>query len=257
MTRKKRETPQSLPLIRNRILNQIIENLRQELGNNKPADQAATEITKAMLEGEMWWVKPNMVQLVQAAVDTLPDTKITEIAPSQAGICVWEKGVKISSGARIAGIVWYPIKGNIAFTPLGDGKHDQKLRNRKTDWEELTRLLATTWLLATQENIADTHPQPVDTSKKQQPTDPGSPPPHREQTVNIVYLREHKTQTQGSGKPAEPRLTVRFLVRGHWRNQAYGKNHQQHRPTWIAPYVKGPEDKPIQKIKPVVKLWRR
>lgn len=37
-------------------------------------------------------------------------------------------------------------------------------------------------------------------------------------------------------------LTVRYVVRGHWRQQAYGTAHAKHRPTWIAPYWKGPKD---------------
>ena len=37
-------------------------------------------------------------------------------------------------------------------------------------------------------------------------------------------------------------LTLQFLVRGHWRNQAYGTNHSLRRPQWIQPFWKGPED---------------
>ena len=32
----------------------------------------------------------------------------------------------------------------------------------------------------------------------------------------------------------------RWLVRGHWRAQAYGVGRSQHRPKWIEPYEKGP-----------------
>lgn len=34
----------------------------------------------------------------------------------------------------------------------------------------------------------------------------------------------------------------RWLVRGHWRNQ---KTNNGIKPTWIAPYIKGPDDKPF------------
>lgn len=36
-----------------------------------------------------------------------------------------------------------------------------------------------------------------------------------------------------------------WIVRGHWRNQAFGEGRKQRRPTWISPYVKGPEDAPM------------
>lgn len=41
-------------------------------------------------------------------------------------------------------------------------------------------------------------------------------------------------------------LTVQFLVRGHWRNQACGPKLAQHKVIWVEPYWKGPEDAPIQ-----------
>jgi hypothetical protein len=37
------------------------------------------------------------------------------------------------------------------------------------------------------------------------------------------------------------RSAVRWLVRGHWRQQACGLDMKDHRRTWIAPYWKGPE----------------
>lgn len=40
-------------------------------------------------------------------------------------------------------------------------------------------------------------------------------------------------------------LTVQFLVRGHWRQQACGPKFSDRRATWIEPYWKGPEDAPI------------
>jgi len=36
--------------------------------------------------------------------------------------------------------------------------------------------------------------------------------------------------------------TVRFVVRGHWRDQACGPRLSERRQKWIEPYWKGPED---------------
>ena len=36
--------------------------------------------------------------------------------------------------------------------------------------------------------------------------------------------------------------TVQFLVRGHWRNQAVGVRHSEHKRIWIEPFWKGPEE---------------
>jgi hypothetical protein len=44
------------------------------------------------------------------------------------------------------------------------------------------------------------------------------------------------------------------------RNQAVGPRHieggQRHERVWIAPYIKGPEDKPLV-LKDRVQVWRR
>jgi hypothetical protein len=37
-------------------------------------------------------------------------------------------------------------------------------------------------------------------------------------------------------------LTVQFLVRGHWRNQAVGVRHSDRKRIWIEPFWKGPEE---------------
>lgn len=47
-----------------------------------------------------------------------------------------------------------------------------------------------------------------------------------------------------AGKRNGP-LTVQFLVRGHWRQQACGPAMTERRLMWIRPYWKGPEEAPI------------
>lgn len=60
--------------------------------------------------------------------------------------------------------------------------------------------------------------------------------PQTTKTVNSVrtsdFTEEEQTRT----------LTKRFLVRGHWRQQAYGEGFQKHKLIFIAPFWKGPED---------------
>lgn len=61
--------------------------------------------------------------------------------------------------------------------------------------------------------------------------------------VVVVRLRREK------GEPAEPtgesaNYSHRFIVGGHWRNQPY-ESLGIYRQIWIAPYVKGPKDKPL------------
>jgi hypothetical protein len=57
----------------------------------------------------------------------------------------------------------------------------------------------------------------------------------------VVRLRrpEHVSRHEDEG---EARYSHRFIVSGHWRNQAVRDGH---RLTWIAPYVKGDPDLPL------------
>lgn len=71
----------------------------------------------------------------------------------------------------------------------------------------------------------------------------------RDETVTVVTLRHHVKaqvdQVQAAEKIPSRQLTHRFVVRGHWRNQAYGTDRALRRRTYILPYVKGPENAPF------------
>ncbi len=62
------------------------------------------------------------------------------------------------------------------------------------------------------------------------------PPP-----VRVISLRGASTHGGGDGSRE---YVHRWMVRGHWRRQWY-RSIQQHRPVWITPYIKGPEDAPL------------
>ena len=79
-------------------------------------------------------------------------------------------------------------------------------------------------------------------------------------TIRMVKLRgiekldEHR-------EPAEPgnrnsKFDHRWVVSGHWRQQACGPNHSRRRPLYIAPYVKGPEDGELRHTQRIFKVDR-
>lgn len=76
--------------------------------------------------------------------------------------------------------------------------------------------------------------------------------------VRMVILREniHSPRNGETDREARREYSHRFIVRGFWRNQAYGKNHELRRRQWIPPFVKGPADKPLI-AKETVRIWRR
>lgn len=58
----------------------------------------------------------------------------------------------------------------------------------------------------------------------------------------VITLRRHR---EGGGGETDVDWRHRWIVDGHWRNQWY-PSLGAHRQIWIAPFVKGPEDKPLR-----------
>lgn len=58
----------------------------------------------------------------------------------------------------------------------------------------------------------------------------------------IRLRRAAAAQQDAVREAAKGQLTRRFIVRGHWRNQACGVGRAERKMRWIAPFVKGPED---------------
>lgn len=61
--------------------------------------------------------------------------------------------------------------------------------------------------------------------------------------VSVVDLR-HGASTRGRGESVVE-WSRRWVVRGHWRWQPYGKDRAERRRIWITGYVKGPDDAPL------------
>lgn len=66
-----------------------------------------------------------------------------------------------------------------------------------------------------------------------------------EKKVTIVRLRRPRREPGDDHEPRTVDWSHRWLVGGHWRNQWY-PSLSLHRQVWISPYVKGPEDKPLE-----------
>lgn len=114
-------------------------------------------------------------------------------------------------------------------------------------------LLVSTWLMMSQPTVA--------TAQKLTPKGQAY---HRAKardlpipSVRLVDLRTVRHPSEPSDDEQEARsYTRRWLVRGHWRQQACGPRRSQRKPVWIAPYVKGPEGTPLV-VGEHVNVWRR
>lgn len=64
-----------------------------------------------------------------------------------------------------------------------------------------------------------------------------------EHDVTVIRLRRPRSKGEPTGKHVE--WSHQWLVGGHWRNQ-YFPSLKANRQIYIAPYIKGPEDKPLR-----------
>lgn len=114
-------------------------------------------------------------------------------------------------------------------------------------------LLGATWLLAEQDGVSDREVVKTTPTKRRRfersaltrmlPTN-----------VQLIELRRHET-VKPSGQRRAVEWSSRWLVGGHWRQQPYGPGRKQRRPVYIAPYIKGPDDKPLKSER--VNVWRK
>ncbi len=66
-----------------------------------------------------------------------------------------------------------------------------------------------------------------------------------ERAVQVITLRRPHRQSYNEDEDrTHVEWSCRWLVRGHWRNQ-YHPSTRSHKITWIHPYQKGPDDKPL------------
>ena len=107
------------------------------------------------------------------------------------------------------------------------------------------RWLATLWLLATQPNVVDLTDQVPTRPERRRAQRANLSDP----LVRVVALRRSVYEGAEASREPGPGRTyrVRWPVRAHWRNQAYGPGRAYRRPTLIAPYIKGPEGAPLKK----------
>ena len=70
-------------------------------------------------------------------------------------------------------------------------------------------------------------------------------------TVRVVNMKRAPATGRAHGE-SEREYQNRWLVSGHIRSQPFGPGRTQRRLQWVAPYIKGPADKPFAAPRPVV-----
>lgn len=220
-------------------------------------------------EARLMWVTKAMSRLAVEYADSIPDCDWTAIQPARHGIVVWEGGtgqecVGADGRAQIVrGVAWSddPVVG-MTFKALSDPPErsafpltgtTQAMILDQLRASGLWRLLATTLVLAETPTVARQRRQPA-----YRPTGSGRPPHVHEITTVLVReaLDTGAQPERAGGEDRKWKLTHRHLVRGHWRAQACGPKRAERKPTFVPPYIKGPEGAPIRQTSRV-HIWQR
>lgn len=217
----------------------------------------------------LYYVAPDMTELAAAAGSTLPVAQLgAQIMPSATGFIMFdgELGTLLDDDGTysVAGAVWrhdneehvdvYPLiemSGALMTTPqwllwpigsdnpAGYANEDGNLDAGTYEGEPIIRTVLAAWLLM-QQSIAwteSTQPDRPTSRRLKRAGLPVSP-------VTIVRLRKLVRADEENEGGELVAWSHRWLVNGHWRQQWY-PSAQEHRPVWISPYVKGPDNKPF------------
>lgn len=143
------------------------------------------------------------------------------------------------------------------------------------DTYHVLQLLGATWLLAGQDSLTEKKPirgQGKRSKYIRMEATNGTGEKVSTQDVNLISIIQLKTSGSNEqlataeptgaadqspnttdGADGDKRDTgrgkvfhVRWVVRGHWRQQAVGPNHSEHKPVFIAPHVRGPQGAPLK-----------
>lgn len=144
------------------------------------------------------------------------------------------------------------------------------------DTYHVLQLLGATWLLAGQDSLTEKKPirgQGKHSKYIHMEVTDGTGKQVFIQDVNLISIIQLKTHRHSNGQLANADSTsaanqspisvdetggneqdaghgkvfhVRWVVRGHWRQQAVGPNHSEHKPVFIAPHVRGPQGAPLK-----------
>lgn len=267
-----RPGPRSLPDVRLEMLRSPQLGTTFRHGFKYPDAIRADEAVKVLLAqietAPLYWCSADMVSLVEAAHLTMPDQKLEEIdPPSPHGLVFMETpftdpdtsilgtdiptnallwmvnyvtdqdlwAVNIISLTNVGGDVGWFVPGFTTW-PFGQCRQaagdpiDQADRGRA----------AALWTLSQQSRVCPVATSYPDRAAARRLKAAGMPPTSGD--VRLLDLRRPAGSNAAGGSHIE--YSHRWMVSGHWRNQ-WMPASRTHRAQWIAPHVKGPDDKPL------------
>lgn len=248
--------------------------------------------TEALRDAELYWVARDMVDVAREAAPTLPEWTPAVAIPCRSGLLCWAKPagtvpygpsatattdvpwdgvwwwtrpdgrIQLSPASRFVGhadlLAPYEVSTPLwaAHTIVVDAQSPRTAEvNGAEDMHPFVSMVGAAWLLMGQPGVTETRSirdRPESPSTGNRPSMAATTTP----AVTIVELRRPVRPARDDATLGSARsFSRRWWVGGHWRQQACGPQLGQRRPTWIAPYVKGPPGTPLTSDR--VYVWRR
>lgn len=243
---------------------------------------------------DLFWVQQDMAALAMHAGGQLAAARwATADRPSPCGLLYWQGGIGHvdTDGVEIPveACAWGPYEGQLALWLLmSRSRLDAEMTERgvytlQTDLvpplipirgagvpvtsdpvsmadldpalpQPVVAALASSWLLMQQPLLIDRSRERADKPTARAYVRDGLPSPE----VTVVDLRRQYTpQDRDPDAGGDGRhYRHRWIVSGHWRDQAYGPGRSLRRQQWIPAHVKGPDGAPMLATE-TVNVWRR
>lgn len=274
--------PSHLPAIRNKLAQAQQEQLvkaRTQLEDNKSTDNQFTALITSYWDeieefrtAPLWWVSHDMFLIALDAAESHTAPQDT-LPPSHTGLIYFDGDFPtIVLGGKVlpnvCAVVWTVDTANgiglryysrhtsdralplFLVEPDPQYAHDNEFTRLN---QLIVRTLKATWALSSIPTLSS-----VSVEQGANNTIKAGVPQHNPiNQVKILTLREQQQSRENLiDKRTNKPYSHRFIVRGYYRNQPYGKKSALRRKQWIPPFIKGPADKPLM-IKETVRVWRR
>lgn len=287
--------PRHLPKLRDQTVRHLADPRMPVRARTGPENQPGLDLAANHLRAAgLYWVTPQMAALAISAGESLAAARWATVdRPSPFGLIVFADGIGRIDGLGVEipvdACTWGPSPGGCT---LGFWIDRHRLvdasakRGEELIVEQVPPLvpirsmelpvtseplplaglpadaprpvvaaLAASWLLMMQPTLASRVIERPDKSVRAAYARAGRGDPE----VSIIDLRRTYVPDQDDPdgqQMSQRRYRYRWVVSGHWRNQAYGPDRALRRPTWIPAYVKGPDGAPLLDVERV-NVWRR
>ncbi|MEU3656453.1 hypothetical protein AB0E67_27330 [Streptomyces sp. NPDC032161] len=287
--------PTQLPRLRRQTLRHLRDPESSLRANTSRGTAPGLDALASHLEvADLFWVGQDMTALAMHSGSQLAATRwATADRPSPCGLLYWDEGVGHvdANGVQVPveACVWGPHETGLLLWLLMSrsrlASEVARIGRYKVAEEAIPPLipicaatfpvtaepaplaevdpqlpqpvvaaLAAAWLLMQQPQLVDRTQERAEKATARAYARDRLPSPE----VTIVDLRRQYTPQDRDPDAGSDLRTYRnrWIVSGHWRNQAHGPERSLRRKTWVPAHVKGPEGAPLLPTEKV-NVWRR